>query len=89
MNKLYTYSALLLLVVLFSCKKDESTLLEPSATFVKYYGDTYLNEAHEMINTSDGGFIMAGETGNASSKKSISFAKEMLPLSLLSSILDP
>lgn len=63
------------MVVLFSCKKDESTLLEPSDTFVKYYGDTYLNEAHEMINTSDGGFIMAGETGNASSKKSMFVVK--------------
>lgn len=55
----------------FSCKKDESILLEPSDTFVKYYGNTYLNEAHEMINTNDGGFIMAGITENATSEKSM------------------
>ena len=75
MSKLLTLSSLILLVFLFSCKKDESTILEPSDTFVKYYGDTYSNEAYQMINTSDGGFIMAGKTENSAEKKSMFVVK--------------
>ena len=75
MNKLFTYSLLLSLVFLFSCSKDEDGVLLPSDTYVKYYGNSYLNEAHEMIQTSDGGFILAGTTDNSSGKKSIIVVK--------------
>jgi hypothetical protein len=54
------------MVILFSCKKDESSLLEPSDTFVKYFGGTYDNDASQMIQTSDGGFILAGKTEGGS-----------------------
>lgn len=62
-------------VLLFSCSKDDNDVLEPIDTYVKYYGNSYVNEAYEMIETSDGGFILAGKTENAISKKSVFVVK--------------
>lgn len=49
--------------------------MEPTDTYVKNYGDTYANNAYQLLNTSDGGFIMAGKTEDAASKKSIYVVK--------------
>jgi hypothetical protein len=68
-NKLYII--ILLLGVLFSCKKDESTLLTPTDTFVKYYGGSFDNDASQIVETTDGGFILAGKTENGSGHNSM------------------
>ena len=65
MNKNIIYLFLFTLIIFSSCSKDSDSLLEPEDTFVKYYGGSFINEAYEIVATSDGGFIFAGKTANS------------------------
>jgi hypothetical protein len=70
MNKLSIYSLIVFaIVILSSCSKDEA-VLEPIDTYVKYYGNSYIDEAYEMLETADGGYIFAGKSENSNEEKS-------------------
>ncbi len=71
MNRYITYLLFIPLFFFISCSKDSDDLLEPEDTFVKYYGGSFINEAYEIVSTTDGGFIFAGKTANSIDKSLI------------------
>lgn len=69
-NFLYKLASILLLSILLvafeSCKKDDIAPAKEDAVFVKYYGHVGSQQAGDVVQTADGGYIMIGSTNSYS-----------------------
>ena len=48
--------------VFLGCEKEED--ISPSDLFVKFYGDSRLEQAHDLLLLEDGGFLLIGSTNS-------------------------
>ena len=64
-----TYFTILIVFFLFiiSCKKEDKLTTAQSEFFIKYFGNSSYNESGDIKQTSDGGFIIIGTSGDGTS----------------------
>lgn len=70
MRQAVTIPALLVLIILFGCKMDESDTLPPDKVFIKFYGGTGTEKAADFVKRDDGGFVLFGTTTSGASDQS-------------------